>query len=313
MIIASIDIGTNTVLLLIAVVNKARNEIKTLKNFYSIPRIGKGLLPDNEIPEENIQRLLDSLRQYKEIITEFQCKKIIITGTKALRSAENSDDIIKRVRKELNFNIQIISGEEEAELSFLGSTSEGHTGIKNLVIDIGGGSTEIIYGHCNKIEFKKSFDVGVVSLTEEFLKHDPPLQSEILKLESIIKEKLNELQKIKFQADVAIAIAGTPTTLVCMKMNLKEYDEDKIEGSYLSSEEIKGLIEKLSPLSTNQIKSNYSSVVEGREDLILTGAIILLGIMELLVIKKVKVSSKGNRYGAIMKYIFKDSDISTDN
>lgn len=302
MIIASIDIGTNTVLLLIAEADRSIQQIKTVRNFYEIPRIGKGLLQGEEIREENIQRLISTLKNYKRIINDFNCEKILITGTKALRTAKNSNAITDRIKDELDFEINIITGEEEAELSFLGAVFENQDK-NNLVIDIGGGSTEIIYGQINKIEFKRSFDAGVVSLTEKYFKHDPPLLEELLDLKKNIIQNLQELEKLNLTAYESIAIAGTPTTLTCMKMNLKEYDEDKIEGSILYLNEINKLIELLVPLSSEEIKSTYASIVEGREDLILAGSILLASIMELLGIHKVKVSSKGIRYGAIVKYI----------
>lgn len=302
MIIASIDIGTNTVLLLIAEADTSLKQIKTIRNFYEIPRIGKGLIPRGDIQEENIQKLISTLRNYKRIINYFKCEKILITGTKALRTAKNSNAIIDRIKVDLDLEINIITGEEEAELSFLGAVFENQDK-NNLVIDIGGGSTEIIYGLTNKIEFKRSFDVGVVSLTEKYFKHDPPLLEELLDLKKNVIQNMQELEKFNLTTYESIAIAGTPTTLACMKMNLKEYDEDKIEGSFLHLNEINKLIETLVPLSSKEIKSTYRSIVEGREDLILTGSILLASIMELLGIQKVKVSSKGIRYGAIVKYI----------
>lgn len=307
MIIASIDIGTNTVLMLIAETDKSNFRIKPIKNFYEIPRIGKGMIPNGEIPEDNIKRLIKTLNNYKVIIKNYNCEKFLVTGTNALRTANNSKLILDSIKKETGFEVNVISGDEEAGLSFLGATAEIPANKECLVIDIGGGSTEIIYGRSSSIKFRKSFDAGVVSLTEKFIHHDPPLPEELINIKNQITAKIKILYKKKFKPFASIAIAGTPTTLAAMKMNMQTYDEDLIEGSFLQTEEIKELANRLSSLSVEEIKNKYSSIVEGREDLILTGSIMLLTIMEMLGLKKVKVSSKGIRYGAIVKYYFKNS------
>jgi exopolyphosphatase / guanosine-5'-triphosphate,3'-diphosphate pyrophosphatase len=173
-----------------------------------------------------------------------------------------------------------------------------------LVIDIGGGSTEIIFGSINKIQFKKSYPTGVVSVKEKYFEHSPPLKNEMENLKIELDQIFSGLQEKKFDFKRAIAIAGTPTTLATIKLNLSEYDEEKLVGYILKYDEIENLISQLSKLSELEILQKHKSVVKGREDVILSEAIILCYIMKLLRIEKIVVSTKGIRYGAICKESF---------
>ena len=304
MIVASIDIGTNTVLLLIAKVDKKSRKIITLLNEYRMPRIGKGIKNTGIVSRDKIKLLYGVLAEYHKIIKKYQCEKVIVTGTNALRIAKNTQEISEQIYKLFNFKLQVIPGDMEAEYAFLGATSSLDNLLSSLVIDIGGGSTELIFSNKSNITFKTSLPIGSVSATEKFLKHSPPLKSEIENLkkeinEIFIKVKQNQLP------NTTIAIAGTATTLACMNLGIKKFEEDKIENSTMTIEEIKNLIANLSKLTSLEILEQYGPVMKGREDIILAGAIILSEILELLSVKKLLVSSRGIRYGAIVKYLDK--------
>ena len=303
MIIASIDIGTNTVLLLIADVNVQQKKIMTILNEQRIPRIGKGLRPGKEISKEKILSLLQVLNEYQQIIKKHNCEKVLVTATNALRIASNSKQITNLIKGEFGFETNIVSGEEEAQISFLGAA--GRNGNKkSLMIDIGGGSTEITFGKGNEILFNKSFNVGVVSGTENILVDDPPAEFQINEFKSHIEKTFIELtNNFNFEPDEIVAIAGTPTTLACIQQKLTEYDEEKIEGSTLKKEDIKSLVDELSTMNSFYIKDKYKSIVSGREDVLFAGTIILYKLMDILKIDSVKVSTKGIRYGAIEKFI----------
>jgi exopolyphosphatase / guanosine-5'-triphosphate,3'-diphosphate pyrophosphatase len=189
--IASIDIGTNTILLLIAKVTDSK--IIPLHNEYRIPRIGKGIKANHPITQEKIDLFIKILIEYKKIIDSYNCELVIANATNAMRLASNSKEIIEMVFNETGFLINIISGEEEAKLSFLGAASINDSNDIFLVIDIGGGSTEIIYGQNKKIIFSKSFQIGAVSLTEKYFKHNPPFKEEILNALNEIKQVFEEL------------------------------------------------------------------------------------------------------------------------
>ena len=307
MIIASIDIGTNTIILLIADADIRNKKIFPLYNEQRIPRIGKGLNPGKSIPEDKIDELFEILDHYNRVIKKFNCEKTIITATNALRIASNGNEIKKLLKDKFNFDTNIISGEEEAELTFRGAIFQINDNSNSIVIDIGGGSTEIIYGNRNKVEFKKSYQAGVVIAKEKFLKHTPPQNTEISDFQNELIKIFDDIKEKDFTFSRAIAIAGTPTTLAAIKLNLPEYDEDILEGQSLNHKEIKDLISELKELNDSEIMKKFKAVVKGREDVILNGAIILLFLMELLKIDNILVSTKGIRYGAVCKELFTES------
>jgi exopolyphosphatase/guanosine-5'-triphosphate,3'-diphosphate pyrophosphatase len=303
MTVASIDIGTNTILLLIAEVNPSSNEIIALVNLHRIPRIGKGLKKGDPFPEENIKRMFDVMDEYSETIKKYNCDKIIITGTNAFRIASNNNEIVEKIKNKYGYDLNVITGDEEAEYSYLGAVSGLGDEKKYLVIDIGGGSTEIIYGKGNDIIFSKSFDIGVVSGAEKFFTIDPPSDKQVDNFAVYSQKTFLELKDYVKDIDTAIAIAGTPTTLAAIKYKLKSFNEELIEGTSLTPEELNAFVSELSKLSSAEVLNKYSQIVKGREDVLLAGTILLREILKMLNIEEVKVSTKGIRYGAIFNWL----------
>lgn len=302
MIIASIDIGTNTVLLLIAEVDETSLEITPLLNEYKMPRIGRGLKLTGNIAEDRIEKLFTILEEYKSIISNYNVYKVLVTATNALRIAANSSEIVERIKKQLSWNVNIISGKTEAEFAFLGAVPVSTKNKSNLVIDIGGGSTELILGKENNIEYRKSFQIGSVSATENYLKHSPPLDKELNELKLELQTIFAEIKK-KLAPDLTYSIAGTPTTIFCMVNTIKSFDDSVVEGGILKYEDIAKLIDELKIIAPKGIRNRYGNVMRGREDIILGGSIILLNIMRLLNLSEVIVSTKGIRYGAIVSFL----------
>lgn len=302
MIVASIDIGTNTVLLLLAEIDVNSGNLKTIKNLYSMPRIGKGVVSGGSISEDRISLLFKILAEYKKEAVLHNADKIIISATNAFRIAANGTEIVEKAKTELGLDINIISGNDEAEYSYLGGASAAK-GNKVLVVDIGGGSTEIIIGEKGKILFKKSFQIGVVTLTEKFIDENPPSDKNIKDMNAFIAKVFSELVLFGDKDISAVAVAGTPTTLSCIKQQLKDYDDNKVEGSILTLDDLQILSGKIASQTHDQIKNNYGSVVAGREDVLLSGILILHALSKILKLDEIIVSSKGLRYGAVVNYI----------
>jgi len=299
--IASIDIGSNTVLLLVGSITNGK--FSPILNKYRIPRLGRGVIKGGKILNENISRLIEILKEYKEIIQENNCKKIIITATNAMRIASNSKSIINRVDDELGMKIEIIPGEVEAKLSFLGASSTLPEIDEKVVIDIGGGSTEVIYGSKNGIFFKNSFHIGVVSLTEKYLNIFPYQNKSLLTVKQYLEESFSVIRKEIPSNIPTIAVAGTPTTLSCIYQGLKTYNSNKVEGSVLTSDDLTHLHNILGNLSGAEIANNFGAIVKGREDVIFSGLLILKHIQDLLLSNIVYISDRGIRYGNIINYI----------
>jgi exopolyphosphatase/guanosine-5'-triphosphate,3'-diphosphate pyrophosphatase len=299
--IASIDIGSNTVLLLIASIE---NKILTpIINKYESPRLGKGLKIGGKIEDARITHLLEILSDYKKLADKYNCATIIVTATNAMRIASNSNEIRNKIKNELKLQVEIISGDREAELSYYGASSSMPDIYEKVVIDIGGGSTEIIYGNNSDILFKKSFQVGVVSLTEMFLKDYPHDNQSIKNANAHLQNIFTPIFSAIPKGIKIIAVAGTPTTLSCIKQNLKNYDERKVEGSIIDLKDLNGIYKNMLPLSPAQIKSNYGSVVNGREDVLFAGLLILQHLIKVINTDIINISSRGIRYGNIIYYL----------
>lgn len=305
MTVASIDIGSNTVLLLIAEVDDKGN-VKSKLNLYRAPRISKGLTADNYISKEKIAALKSVLSEYHSVISDYNCKHVYLVGTNALRIANNSFEIIKEIKNDFGWDIKIIAGDEEARLSFLGATYHLKSSDAKIVFDIGGGSTEIIIGNDTTITFKKSFHTGVVSLTERFLKHNPPTDEEIFMATDRLTKLFSEIKLDKTTDYNVIAVAGTPTTLSCIKQNIKIYDEKLVDDSILTINDVQEISSRLSTMKSEQIAGEFGQVVDGREDVLFAGTLILINIMKVLRAEKMIVSNKGLRYGVIVDQLKKN-------
>jgi len=302
--VASIDIGSNTILLLIVEIDKNTHTFKTLLNEVRITRIYQGLNKTFNISEEKIKLLYEILKEFNEIISNYYCVNTLIRATKAFRVANNSTSIIEDIKSMYNYDITILTGEEEAQLSFIGSTSPWVSSENKFVIDIGDGSTELIYGNRIKIHNKISLDFGVVSLTEKFFPIYSPNRNQIHQLEEYLKKYFSEFNMKKTKSEV-IAVAGTPTTLSCMKQNLKQFNESVVDNSYLCLNDIEEISYLLSQLSKEEILRTYGNVVMGREDLLLAGSLILKIFMQFINVNEITVSTKGLRYGVIIDYLDK--------
>ena len=302
MTIASIDIGTNTVLLLIADVDPVTRKIIPLINEYRMPRIGQGTNRSGRISQERLKLLYDVLNEYKSIINACNCDKVILTGTNAFRMASNTPDIIREIKMSLDYDLKVISGEDEAEYAYFGAISDLDNYSSSMVIDIGGSSTEIIYGEGLNVVFKKSLQLGSVSATEHYIKNVPHTLNELENFSTDIKKLFTTLDKTIIPKKV-IAIAGTATTLACMILGLKNFEENKVDKRSITIQDMRNIIGELSSLTASEILVRYGPVMKGREDIIFAGAFILYQFMEYFGIDNIIISIRGVRYGAIVKYL----------
>jgi len=300
---ASIDIGSNTVILLLAeIVNK---KIISEENIFRIGKLGQNLLPGSEISSEKTQRLFSILDEFYKIIREEKCDTIHITATNALRIASNGEEIAESIFKKYGTRVDIITGDVEAGYSFIGATyNYSKPSHSNVVVDIGGGSTEIIIGSKEKLLFKNSFQIGTVSLTDKFISASKPVVDEIVQMQKFANKVFERLEKFSQIELTAIGVGGTPTSLSGMIRNIYKYDESKIEGKIINREEIDLLSNKISKMTAIEILERYKEMVIGRNEFIFAGSLILKILLEKLNLNELIVSSKGLRYGVIYsKYL----------
>lgn len=306
--IASIDIGSNTLLLLIAEINFEFNKIKTLENAQYIIRISEGLIQSNTISEKSTEKLIETLQKVNLIIKRYDCKIVFASGTHSFRLAKNAKDVIDLVYRSTGIEITILSSDEEAEFSYLGATYELWNDQPISIIDIGGGSTEICTGINSQIIHRESLQIGVVSIRNQFPTEEAFSENEIKEIFQLIQSQVSEFKLLKVKPIYNVALAGTPLTLKAMSLKnailLKELSESN-DYSILSKSEIINIYESIKNKSPKEVLNNYGEIVHKREDLILIGAIILSEILKLKNIEFVHISNKGLRYGAIQKYLFK--------
>ncbi|TAL71132.1 MAG: Ppx/GppA family phosphatase [Bacteroidetes bacterium] len=292
--LAGIDIGTNTILMVIGEKNKDEDLI-FIRNEHSIARLGEDVDKTRVIKREAIDRAKKILIDYKKICDDCKVNKISAAGTSALRDAQNKNDVINELSSVLGSEIKVISGEEEARLSFLGTIEDDKP---CTVVDIGGGSTEFIYGENRMVKIRHSLSIGAVRLTERYFKIQPALFNEIKDAENFIFENLNQIEKTNYNGEL-IGVAGTPTTLAAMAQELNKFEKDKVHNFVLDIDMVSDIFNKLKILSIEDIKK-LKGIHPDRADIITAGTLILISVMKFFGIEKCRVSARGLRYGILI-------------
>ncbi len=299
--LASIDIGTNTVLMLVADVQHD-GTLEVIRDEHFIGRLGKGVDENGIILKETFDRIYRILSQLKEIADSLGIKHISARSTSALRDANNRQEFVDFIKTKLALEIQILSGKEEAELTYLGAISE-YLPIMNsedyAVIDIGGGSTEIVVGSGTHITSSKSIDIGSVRLTERILKNSPPNNLELEEANRFIRDRLQNIFPFP-PATKIIGVAGTLTTLAALDLRIPEFDKNLINRHILTDEAIDKIFQELKKLTLEQLRS-YPQIHPSRADILLAGIIILKEILRKVNLSKISVSDRGLRYGIAIK------------
>jgi exopolyphosphatase/guanosine-5'-triphosphate,3'-diphosphate pyrophosphatase len=264
------------------------------------PRLGEGSHKTGNISEQAIERTIKVLIKYKELALSHAVDSITLSGTSALRDAINRRYVMDAIKKRIGYSVSVLEGDEEALLSFRGALS-GFPSLKNriVVIDVGGGSTEVAYYARNK-PITLSFPLGAVRLTEQFLKNDPPTQEQLSAVVQHIHGEFKRKQFNDFAGSTLIGVAGTPTTLACLDQELAAFNTGALDGYLLKYDSVLRWTLRLSALSSKQIRS-LSPVTEGREDILIAASYILKEFIQLYNFPGVLVSTRGLRYGLALK------------
>jgi len=299
MTVAVIDIGTNTVLLLIARFDQS-SQIETIVYEQRVPRLGKGVDAERNLKPDSIQRVIDVLKEYKSIMAQRHLDRIVVAGTSAVRDGRNNAELADRIKRELGFYLEVLSGEEEALWTYRGAISGMPDVQKATVVDIGGGSTEIIVGDGSSINSKISLNVGSVRLTERFFKHDPPTHPELEAAIIFVEDALAAPKDFDFAGTTLVGTAGTATSLAILDQGLREFSIHAIMNYRLKLENVHVLFRKLRSTASADIL-NLSAVMEGRSDVITAGVLILREIMAHYKFTELIVSERGVRYGLAIR------------
>ena len=297
--VATVDIGTNSMRLLIA--DYENNEIFNRKKYVEVTRIGKGVDEKGMISGEAINLNSSVLEKFISLAKSKRCEKIRVIGTSALRDSKNSDEFIKKAYEKTGVNIEIISGEMEANLGFLGIKSILDEKKYTLTIYIGGGSTEFILGNRDgELVFSKSENIGVVRLTERFLKLDIPSDIEIIEMDKYIETVIGDTIDVLKRYDIGkfIGIGGTATSISSMIQKMEIYCSDKIHNSKIYYDELVEIYKNLKKMTLEE-KKMIVGLQAKRADVIFTGVCRMKKIMSMLDIEYVTVSEYDNLEGMI--------------
>jgi exopolyphosphatase/guanosine-5'-triphosphate,3'-diphosphate pyrophosphatase len=296
--LATLDIGTNTTLLLVARVTPA-GALERIEERAEITRLGRGIGAGGALGEEGIARTLGALRDYATIARRHEAR-IAAVGTEALRRAPNAGDFLDPAAEILGVPVEVIDGPREAALTFRAVTEafpDALTGAL-VVVDIGGGSTEIVIAVRGTVKFNVSLPLGSVRLTERFIRHDPPRPDEVAALTAEIDAAL---AGVPFPVPVAmpitlVGVAGTVTSLAAMAEALVSYDPARVQGYRLSPAALAEQVARLR-VGTQAARERIIGLDPRRADVILAGALILQRITAASAAVEVRVSDRGIRWG----------------
>lgn len=287
---SSIDLGTNTCLLLV------KQGDRILHDESNVVRLGQGVDQSKMLDPEAMERTLQCLRKYAGIVKSFGLdpSSILAVGTAQARDAGNAGEFFKTIEAELGIRFQVLSGDQEAKATFVGAALPGMNPDHMVVMDIGGGSTEIV-----QIDGGKSLNIGAVRMTERFLKSDPVTDDEFWKCEAAIDDALSEMKSIiQSSGKEFVAVAGTAVTLAMLQLSADRFDRDQIDGFEITRGDAHRLVEELKWRTIAERKA-MPGMEPKRADVILAGALIFWRAMEVLGFKKAVVSTRGLRYGVL--------------
>jgi exopolyphosphatase / guanosine-5'-triphosphate,3'-diphosphate pyrophosphatase len=296
-----IDIGTNTILCLIAEL-KSDGGFDVIDDLAEITRLGQGVDRQGRISPEGEERSLQVLRYYLGRCRRLNVEEIVAVGTSALRDARNSAEVRARFKEQLGFEVRLISGNEEAAYSFL-AVQKGLAlaGQELLVVDVGGGSTEFIRGNTAGVSQAVSINLGTVRLTEQFLHSDPVRKDECEKMIRAIEKELARLPDSWLKDGPAltlVGIAGTFTTLSAVERKLLRYAHAEVHGSRLTLSEVRRQMALFQGKTIEERKA-IPGLEPKRADVMLAGAILIERIMTTFHTERVIVSDQGVRYGLL--------------
>ncbi|MDH4187617.1 MAG: Ppx/GppA family phosphatase, partial [Nitrospira sp.] len=272
-------------------------------------RLGEGVDQTKRLNSAAMDRVIECLREWWGLIDNHQVEGCAVVATSAVRDAANRDEFLRRVKQETGFDVEVITGEEEARRTLLGIRSGLPAGVTDMIaLDIGGGSTEFILDRPGQAPIVRSIDIGVVRLCERVLTHDPPTAEEIEQArEWVRRETQTAVVGMKgYQSAVFVGTAGTITALAAMAQKLPAYEPARIHNYVLKLETIRELEDTL--LSRKKVdRVGLPGLEKNREEVIAAGAIIIRTVMETLGMPSVLVSDLGLREGVLIDLVTRES------
>lgn len=287
--LAVIDTGTNSTRLLVA--DASPGMVREVFRQTTITRLGEGVQQSDVLTPKARQRVFDCVESYAATIGELGAMRALVIATSSVRDARDGDEFLVSLAQRFVFDHRLLTGQEEASLSYAGATMELDPGIKAMLFDVGGGSTELVVGYGELVQFAVSMKLGCVRLREQFFRADPVTAREIDAATRFIDAQL--------QAEVAsasvngvqqtLAVAGTVTALAAIDLGLEVYDRDLVHGHVLTRKTIDGIFDMISAMSVVE-RMNLPGMEPGRADVIVAGALIVARLIRHVGLSEITVS-----------------------
>lgn len=292
--VAALDLGSNTFLMLVAEVNDQGRVTEVLFDECVVTRLSEGLEKSQHFSPSALERSEKCLKAFSEKIIEWKVEKVKAVATSAARDAKNSFELFHLVNK-YQIPTEIISGQQEAELTFYGAF-DGATDLSNVaVIDVGGGSTEVIGISEGQVK-GSSLNIGGVRLTEKLITQHPIPEVELKELENYVRDQFESHRNLLPESVKQVfAVSGAPVTLSALE-NGVDFNNDSLHGSCLTVEQLCKWQLRLSRMSLEE-RLSLTGLQRGREDVVVAGATILLVALQVLGVSELTVSTRGVRYG----------------
>ncbi|MFB0516398.1 MAG: hypothetical protein ACETWG_07330 [Candidatus Neomarinimicrobiota bacterium] len=297
---AAIDLGTNTCLLLIARWDGTRlvplaQELRTI-------RLGAGVDKTGQLSQEAISRAALVFKEYQRLIDSYNCHRVRCVATSAFREASNKEVLHRRIKDTTGYSITELSGREEAELVLRAvQHASPSTQGSRAIVDVGGGSTELILEKDRQLADSESLPLGSVRLTERWLHHDPPSPEELAAAEHNISDIFTH-SKLAPPVDTIVAVGGTATTLVAMHLGLVTYDHDRVHGATMTGSTLQKILARCSLLPLEK-RLKLPGLQPGRAEVIIAGGLILQAIIAHFGLETVTVSDQGLRWGLVLEMV----------
>jgi exopolyphosphatase/guanosine-5'-triphosphate,3'-diphosphate pyrophosphatase len=303
--VAVVDIGTNSTRLLLADVDGSSRAVTELERRTTVTRLGQGVDTSGSLSDEAMSRVFAALDEYREAVESHGgADRSIAVLTSAVRDADNGASFTERVRDEYGLDAQTIPGAEEARLTFLGATSErdeGEDGEPIVVIDIGGGSTELVVGRGRTVEFYESTQAGVVRQTERHITTDPPDPDELADLAEEVRGIYAEAlpEDVRAGVSAAIGVAGTATSVAAIDQDLEPYDSERVHGHVVSLGRLEELLARLAAMTDEQ-RRRVDGLHPDRAPTIVAGVVLLIEALRAFGLEEVEVSEHDILRGAAL-------------
>ncbi len=294
-----VDVGSNSTRLLIADVD---GDVSVVERQSRVTRLGRGVDLSGQLSDEAIEAACAAIADYVALCREAGAEQVAAIATSAVRDASNGSAFVAELRERFALSARVLDGEEEARLTYRGATAQQPPAIPTLVIDIGGGSTEMIVGTGTEIAFHASLQAGVVRHTERHISGDPPTAVELEALAGDVRVLIEDAiaGHDGARASAGIAVAGTPTSLAASELGLEPYDPTRVHGHVLSLETIQRLLSQFASAPLAQ-RAAIPGLHPDRAPTIIAGCVILVEAMRAFGLERIQASEHDILYGMALE------------